>query len=76
MTNDNHMIFIIFDRLSRKLPTRKTLKLYLCNQYWVDLSGMHNYVFVLFSASVNFNKFSFYYFHGSWLRKLRTLLKF
>jgi len=40
MTDEDQIIFSLFDRLPRRLPTRKILKLYLYSQRWVDLSGM------------------------------------
>ena len=56
MTDDDHKIFDVFDRLPKKLYTQKILKLYLCNQRWVDLSGIYDYISVLSSASVNFDE--------------------
>jgi len=60
MINDDKVIFSVFDRLPRKLPMQKILKLYLCTQRWVDLSGMYSCVSMSFSTSVKFNKISFY----------------
>ena len=42
MTDEDQVVFSFFDRLSR-LPTWKLLKFFLCNQRWVDLSGMYTF---------------------------------
>jgi len=57
MTDEDQVIFSLFDMLPRRLPTQKLLKLFLCTQRWVDLSGMYTFVFVLFSTIINLNKF-------------------
>jgi len=52
MTDEDQIIFSLFDRLPRRLPTRKILKLYLCSQRWVDLSGMCVLAFLYGSRSM------------------------
>jgi len=52
MTDEDQIIFNLFDRLPRRLPTRKILKLYLCSQRWVDLSGMCVLMFSYGSRSI------------------------
>jgi len=47
MIDDDQVIFNLFDSLPKRLPTRKLLKLYICNQRWVDLSGMYNYISII-----------------------------
>jgi len=58
MTDDNKIIFQLSDRFPTKMPTWKILKLYLCIQHWVDLSGTYYYIFALFSVGFNFDRFS------------------
>jgi len=52
MTDEDQIIFNLFDRLPRRLPTWKILKLYLCSQRWVDLSGMCVLMFSYGSRSI------------------------